>query len=320
MSFIDYLDSGFDTKLVSNGTQIQVSGPCPFCGADKGNDTRIYVNPKSGLGMCHHCSKGFSPVAFVAAHEGCSRKEAAAILDDLGDGFLSSEEDTPESSEEMPWPHTIPVEDSVQAGSYLDERGIGEDLIEHFGIAYCPRNTEIQDSEWVVYTKGRLFIPIIDIEGNKVAWQGRDTTGRARNKYLFPKGFKGAEYVYNANGVQQGAPFLIVAEGVFDVFGWWRAGFKNVVGTFGHKISRPQVDILIDLAPKRIVIAWDSDSSWEKYEFVEKYGHLWETRICDLEGWDADELDRPKLANALRAARPYSWADKITTRLIDSAA
>lgn len=129
--------------------------------------------------------------------------------------------------------------------------------------------------------------------GELVSWQGRDITGKSKMKYLFPPCFKGAEELYNIQAMPSNPSYLIVTEGVFHVFGWWLAGIKNAIGTFGKKISAAQVDMLRVVNPSVLFIAWDSDANDKKYEFCEQYGHYFpDIRIVDLKGKDADELNK----------------------------
>ena len=135
---------------------------------------------------------------------------------------------------------------------------------------FCRENTLIKGRAY--YTKDRVIVPVHDITGKAVSWQGRDITGRSL-RYLFPPGFKGAHYLYNSWSIPVGADYLILCEGAFYAYGWWQDGFKNVVASFGKKISEPQMDMIRYLKPKAIFIAWDSDAMWENYTFFEKYSY-----------------------------------------------
>jgi DNA primase len=193
-------------------------------------------------------------------------------------------------------------------------RNITVDAIHHFGLKYCPSHTTINDKRF--FTKDRVIIPIKNIAGEMVSWQGRDITGRSRTRYLFPPMFKGAEYLYNIDGIPKHADYVIIAEGCFDCFGWWMAGAKNVVATFGKKISEAQVDMLRYINPTAIFMAWDTDHISKKYEFCEKYSYLFkDIRIVDLQGRDADEMTRADLMSALVTAKPYDWSEKVLTLL-----
>ena len=309
--FIDYLVSHFEIEYVSGGSQIKVSGQCPFCGEERG-DLRLYVNVGTGKGICFHCGQGFGPIGFVKAVESCGKERAARILAGDDDAYLG-ERDRPDPVTSVVFPEMVPLLESIGACEYLEGRGVTLEMIEHFKLMYCKRNMRVGERGF--YTKGRVIIPIHDIKGNPVSWQGRDITGRSSLRYLFPPGFKGAEHLYNAWSVPVGAHYIVISEGVFDVFGWWRAGYPWVVGTFGKKISEGQMDLINYLNPRVIYIAWDSDADWNKYEFMEKYSYKYTINFLDMDGKDSDELSPDELKNIVSGAKKYSWSDKILSGL-----
>lgn len=311
MNFIDYIERNFDCERVSRDTQLKVAGECPFCKEER-SDLRLYIGILSELGQCFHCETGFNGVKFVMAREGVSAKVAIKILNGEEDGYLRAgeSEETVKTDSPAPLPETIDIDLSVGASRYLNDRGMSADIINHFELKFCQKNLVIGDETF--WTKNRIIIPIKNMAGETVSWQGRDITGRSKIRYLFPREFKGAIELYNIDAIPSNPDYLIIMEGVFDVFGWYRAGIKNAIATFGKKISRAQVDMIRIVNPKAIFMAWDSDAYEKKHEFCELYGHYFpDIRIVDLSGKDADELSREVLLKALADAVPYSWDDKI---------
>lgn len=309
MTFEDYLLEHFVCEKVSLGTQLLVHDDCPFCGAAG----RLYVDRKKGVGICFKCSEGFGALKFIAAHHGVTRFQARAILEGSEQGIQPLEDEAAELVLPVWFPPTVSVTHSKEAVAYLSGRGIGQELVDRFGISYCEQNVQIGDK--VYWTSNRIIIPLFNAEGKAVGWQGRDLTGKSKIKYLFMPGFKGAENVFNIGAVQPGS-YLIIAEGVFDVFGWVRAGITNSVGTFGKKISGQQVEMLAALEPEVVFIAWDTDAAARKFEFVERHGHRFKTvRMVELAGKDADELNKNALLTAISRARRYSWEEKILSAL-----
>lgn len=311
MDFLDFISANFYTDEVSGGSQMKLSGTCPFCGESR-DDLRLYVAVKNPhLGVCHHCGTGFSPLKFVAAYEQVSYAKAKDILYGDEDSFIRTEDES--ETIDMVFPNTAPIADYCAAKEYLEERNIDENIIKHFDLSYCIGNTDCPGygEKEMLWTKSRVYIPIYDLEGRATAWQARDITGRSHMKYLFPPGFQGAKYVYNAVNIPYRPKYLILAEGVMDVFGWWRAGFTNVVATFGHKLSAEQADILIDLEPECLVVAWDDDSMALKYKLAEEWDHMFNIRIASMGSRDSDEQSKIELINIMKASKPYSWSDKI---------
>lgn len=305
MAFINYLEEHFTIKYVSGGRQVQVLGECPFCGASD----KIYVNPKKEVGICFKCGDegGFNAVKFVMAHADCEYEQAKRILEGGEDDWVRKDEVVDDLDGDW-FPRVEPV--AGRALQYLRDRGITNELIRHFGLCYCSTNTKVGDR--VFYTRGRIIIPIFDASRRVVSWQGRAISKKAKIRYLFPISFKASEYLFNIHGVPQDPKYLIIAEGAFDVFGWWRAGFKNVVGTFGKKISEAQIDMVRIINPQVVFIAWDGDARYEKYKFVEDYGYcLPKVKIINLGLYDADELSTEQLIEAVKTSKSYNWEDKI---------
>ena len=293
MEFYDYLEERFDVESTS-GDQLKLSGECPFCHESR-SDLRLYVNSETGLGQCFHCGRGFNKVSFVMAVENCGPSLAKRILD-TGDSYVRNKREK-EADPEIQFPHVFPLPDEVC--EYLLDRGVTPYMMQAFQLRY---------------SRGRVIIPIFDINRKLVSWQGRDVTGDLSPKYLFPKGFKGAEYLYNVWNVDKDAEYVIVGEGAFDAFGWVRAGFNNVVATFGKKISPQQANILRGFDKlKTVFMAWDSDAFWDKYKFFDAYRHIWNIKMIDLHGVDADELGSALLHKTLlkSAKQNLNWGDRI---------
>jgi len=323
VSFRDYVDERYTIRDLATG-QAQLIGACPFCGKEK-SDLRLYMHFGRGLGYCHHCSQGFSAASFIAASEGCTYSKALEILagDDTSDPYIRHEERKKIDSRGIYWPLIEPIIGTV-GWEYMAGRGMGTDVIDHFNLMYCPADTVVEDESYdtiTYYTGHRIFIPIYDHEGCLASWQGRDVTGRGIPKYLFPPGYKGAESLYNIHNIPSKASYVIISEGVFDVWGWWRGGFKNAVGTFGKKISTDQVEMIKAKNPGAVFIAWDADAKKEIYDFVRAYRHCFEIRIVDMGGKDADELKRKGLRDLIRTSQPYNWSahvlDLINRRNLD---
>lgn len=317
MDFVNYLDDNFGVRTVAGGKQIQLaSGPCPFCGEDR-RDLRVYYDPTctdigAKKGYCHHCSHGFSAVEFVAAYEGCSYKQAIAILSGAEDSFKRSETASEGQTESgVVWPQLEPISSSTEAMGYCEQRGLTEEVVERQGIYFSPHHTMLPNGR-TMWSGNRVVFVIYDPDGNPVSWQGRDITGKSKQKYLFPVGFKKAEYLYNCQNIKYRPEYLILTEGAMSSIGWIKAGFEFSIGTFGKSISDHQRRMLVNVAPKVLYIAWDTDAHWNKYELVEDISHLFsDIRIIDLQGKDADEMTKEQLITAFDAAKNYSWSDKI---------
>jgi DNA primase len=119
----------------------------------------------------------------------------------------------------------------------------------------------------------RILIPVFDLDGMLVSFQGRDITGKAEKKYLFPSGYASTGvHLYNGHNVHN-TKRIIVAEGAFDVAATKIAcdstlDLRDVVcvGTFGKNVSYgsegAQLDkfrALRDRGVEEVTFMWDGE-------------------------------------------------------------
>lgn len=306
--FLEYLETFCDAEV--EGSEVQLKDiVCPFCGEHRSGDLRFYVNIHTLKGICFHCGVGFTnPLSFVQAMEVVDRAGAKRILFEQDEPFAKPELQQVQEAKTIPFPpNAIPALNHPMAKNYLFSRGIGSSLIDHFNIHYCPVDFTYQGED--IYVNKRVIMPIYDIDGGLISWQGRDVTGFKKNKYFFPKGFSSGDYLYNIHNIA--GDTVILCEGVFDVFGWVRSGIWPAVASFGKKMSDKQIRMLCWKRVKRLYIGWDGSALGDSYKLAERLRHLFDVRIVDLGEFDADELNRSELVDALNQARPYRWEDKV---------
>ncbi len=307
MNFLSYLENKY--VLSTTGSQLKLSGMCPFCLTDR-QDLRLYIDPKKGVGICFHCSQGFNAIRFVMAAEGVSWRVALGILNE-DEEFVAMVKDEPDETQ-IPWPTLEELENHPAAVDYLEGRGIDLTMAGKLNMKFAPFDMQWQGKTYP--TGGRIVTPIYDITGNPVAWQGRHI-GKSKIKYFTAPGFDKASHLFNANVIQPGTPFLILVEGIYDLMGWYRAGVKRVVASLGKFVSEEQVQVLRYLRPGVLFLALDVDASWQQHEFVEKHGYCFaDVRLIKL-AKDADEMGKADLFKAIEIAKPYSWENKILAEL-----
>lgn len=306
MSFVDYIETNLTASSVAGGSQLLIEDDCPFCGSYG----KIYVDVKKEVGICFKCSKGFNAVSYVAAAEGVSRAKAWALIGGSEDRYIGLEEDEIEEEPELWYPPCEPL--TMEAQTYMRDRGFSPGFCHKMQLMFCTQNVFAGGKTH--YTSNRIIIFIKNKEGEIVSWQARDITGKSKIKYLFQPGFKGAEHLYNIDRVTVGEP-IIVVEGVMDAWGWIRAGYGNVVATFGKKISKQQLNLLVSLNPGVVYIAWDGDAGFEKARFAENYSHLFNIRMVGMGEKDADELTKEKLRSLYNEAACYNWNNSLLTML-----
>lgn len=244
----DYLSSqGVDYKLSTGtkGPQFNIK-QCPRCG---GSDWKVFMGRDSGLGNCFHGScvgqPGYNKYTFIRELNGLSDKETMQHIEDFVKvrGWRP-----PAKREESIQPKTargveLP-ESRFEAIRYLTNRGFDESIIKYFGWTYSEDGVfEYKDYEGEDKTQsyaGRVLIPVCDLSGRVVTFQGRDTTGTAGRKYLFPPGLPGTgRYLYNGHNVI-GLKRIALGEGAFDVAALHialRDLDVGCVGSFGKSLS-----------------------------------------------------------------------------------
>jgi len=281
----DILDrEGFDYRTThgSRGEQLNVE-ECPFCG---GTDWKVYINRDSGLGNCFHgsCQTRFNTYNLtkrilenagtghvipylknLAQEQGWRPRSMTPTIDvetEAGDWKLPDNIDLPDRHGNML--------------DYLTRRGVTPEIAKMFDLRYC-------NDAWFNYTKpdgkhggmnfsGRVLFPIYDLDGTMVTFQGRDITGKAEKKYLFPPKLPGtSSFFYNGFRCMR-KETVVMCEGVMDVIGAYVAlrmerPELGVMGSFGISLSdgRPDLDQLSRLIKmkrsglRHVIIMWDGE-------------------------------------------------------------
>lgn len=275
-------DAGVSYRIThgSSGEQLNIK-ECPFCG---GSSWKVYMNRETGLGNCFHgsCGQKFNGATFLFRAFGARSYldllvRMRGVARALGWRPERKAAVGPEEPREwrLPANEPLPLADG-RMPIYLTNRGVTPEVAADFDLRWCARG-------FFDYTKDtgeeghqpyicRIIIPVRDLNGEIVTFQGRDATGTADKKYLFPPGLPGSgKFLYNAHraiGVER----LVLVEGAFDVIGATRAiqthGISNTVavGSFGMHLSNSsdgQISRLISLKRqglKEVTVMWDGES------------------------------------------------------------
>lgn len=279
-----YLDrEGVDYRpsYGTNGLQLNLL-ECPACG---GGGRKTYINAETGLGNCFHgsCGMKFNKFKLIRAVSGLSGHELDSHITAVAaeHGWMPKHERRVIVRGDLELPsklHPVPIDGKNL--QYLKERGISIETAAWFNLSYChggwwSYTTGEGEKKWVSYDK-RIIIPIADLDGKLVSFQGRDTTGEQLPKYLFPVGFAVAgAHLYNGQNFVEGTHrHAVLNEGAFDVYAVHQALAGSAscagmipLGTFGMHLSAGpdgQIAKLLRLKERgleTITFMWDGEGA-----------------------------------------------------------
>ena len=254
----------------SSGAQFNLK-TCPACGTSK---WKVFLNQNTGLGNCFSgsCEKKFNKFSFIRESSGLSGKGLDEHILQIGRelGWRPARKSLAVSTEsrELVLPVSIELPVGERNLSYLTRRNITKEATKYFNLRFS-KDSYWDAGEHVVDFSNRVIIPIFDLEGNLVSFQGRDITGNAEKKYLFPSGFASTgEHLYNGHNAVN-TKRILIGEGVFDVIAAKVAldedpDLRDVVpvGTFGKHLAEGQVNklrLLKERGVEEVTFMWDGE-------------------------------------------------------------
>lgn len=277
-TYLDQSGVDFQHSYGTRGLQLNLH-ECPACGE---GGRKTYINAETGLGNCFHgaCSFKFNKFKLIRAVSGLSGNELgehiAATAEAQGWMPKKVRAEIKRGKLELPSKlRTIP--ENGKHLKYLADRGITVDSALYFQLNYCHGGWwkyTVDDSEKYVSYDKRVIIPIANLEGELVSFQGRDITGTKSPKYLFPTGFAvSGSHLYNGQNFKEGVhKHAIVGEGAFDAIAVHQAiqGHSSCsamlpLATFGMHLSDGpdgQISKFLQLKEqglKSITMMWDSE-------------------------------------------------------------
>jgi len=219
---------------------------CPFCYSRIGKPDRkqsFGVLFTTGAYHCFRCGVSGRIPEFATIEETPSVEDALIAKEALKppDGFLQLTEEPARSS--------LSAE---PARAYLRSRGLPEDIWGSAKIGACLSGKHM----------GRVIVPVLSPDGDWQGWVGRAWVKHAEMAYLYPRGMRRGEVLYNhaALFVPTDRPVMVV-EGVFDALALW----PDAVAVLG-KPSSDQISTLA--ASKRpVAVVLDGDA-WEEGDWL----------------------------------------------------
>ncbi|MFI3887246.1 DNA primase [Streptococcus parauberis] len=181
-----------------------------------------------------------------------------------------------------------------KARNYLYNRGMTDELLEHFNIGLAPDESNylfqslskkyseeelaasglfnLSEQSNTIYDafRNRIMFPLTDERGSTIAFSGRIWTEKdqaakiakymnSRATVLFNKSFE-FYHLDKAKPVISKTHEVFLMEGFMDVIAAYRAGFENAIASMGTALTQEHVNHLKKLT-KKIVITYDGDSA-----------------------------------------------------------
>ncbi len=195
---------------------------------------------------------------------------------------------------------------------YLEKRGVAPGLAEQAGLL-IPRTGDKKG--YYDRFRGRLMIPIEDVDGHVIAFGGR-VMGADQPKYMnspeSPVYIKGNN-LYGLARTREAVRekgFAILVEGYFDLIALWSAGITNVVATLGTALTRAQVDLLRRYTP-RVVAVFDPDEAGRKAlaRSLELFlaGNVHAKAVILPDGYDPDTFVRTRGRGQMDELLAQAW-------------
>jgi len=310
------------------------TGLCPF---HKEKTPSFTVSTEKQIYYCFGCHEGGNAVHFLSKIEHTSFHETIEALADhygiqshrrtgtsrtpifdalsklaemyhgnlkrskFGMSYLASRGITAATADEFKMGYSEPA--AFKAKDFTKQFGIPLDVLINLGMAKG-NDTDVHD-----IFRGRLVLPILDVNGKVIGFGGRATRKEAMPKYLnspespvFSKRSvlfgidKSKRYITEADEV-------IVVEGYFDLISLYEAGIRNGVATLGTSITEEQLSRLRNYT-ENVTLMLDGDEAGVKstMRLVGIFGGMGlnGSMVILPDGYDPDSFVREKGVEALQ--------------------
>ncbi|MGI8662859.1 MAG: DNA primase [Acidimicrobiales bacterium] len=325
-------------------------GLCPFHAEKSGS---FSVNEADGFWYCHGaCHRGGDTIGFIRDIEHLDFPGSVEHLaGKLGITLRYTERGEDEGRKRrhqlveamrkaVEWYHDrlLTADDAGPARSYLRSRGLGGEIVRQYQIGWAPDSWDAMvralrlPSEVAVDTglaflnrsgrltdafRGRVLFPILDVNGDPVAFGGRILPGADGPKYKnSPESaiYKKSQILYGLSWAKTEivhADEAIVCEGYTDVIGFAQAELGRAVATCGTALTEEHLRIIGKFS-HHVVLAFDADTAGQNaaariYEWEQKL-KLSVTVAALPAGVDPGELaqtDPQRLREAVESSVPF---------------
>ena len=273
---------------------------CPF---HDDHSPSMSVSPEKQIYKCFACGKTGNVFTFVSEYENVPFLDAVRIVaDKCGMTFSKGLANTVpnKNSEKFKimdlaekfYQNNLRTDFGKEALSYLENRGISENIIKDFGIGLSLDGSdmllnllskkgydekELLEIGLINQVNGRFYdmfsrritFPLWDKDGHIVGFSARIYRGEKDvSKYMNSREsviFKKGETLYNFHNARDAAKRekkIIVVEGFMDAIRISTIGYKNVVALQGTAMTSEQIDMLKKLRVP-VILCLDNDNAGE---------------------------------------------------------
>lgn len=275
-------------------------GLCPFHGE---KTPSFNVNAEKGFYHCFGCGKSGDAIEFLKEYKQIGFRDAVIELVDFAG--LDLEIEASQQVQENPNQPILDLNNQSarlynillmstelgeKARKYLEERGIGHDLIKRFNIGLAPdendfifKNVSNKFEEAVLANSGlfhfsnqntfdafsnRIMFPITNESGQTIGFSGRkwQKNDQSKAKYINTTATPVFDKSYELWNLDKAKPFIsknhevYLMEGFMDVIAAYQSGMNNVVASMGTALTEKHVRRLKQLSNK-FVLVYDGDSA-----------------------------------------------------------
>ena len=280
-------------EFISNYIELKKSGSnykavCPF---HNEKTPSLMISPSKQIFHCFGCGVGGDIISFIMNYEKLSYPEAIEKIASTYNIKLNYTKGQ-EKEESLILDKILKIyinslKTNEMALSYLKERGVLNEYIEKFQIAYAPSSSftlnflqanifslkeaedfgliSKTDKEYYARFSQRLLFPIHNINGKLVGFGGRTLRNHPAKYINSPqsKVFNKSKLLYAYHLAKKNIyekKEIIVTEGYLDTIMLHQAGFTNSVATLGTALTSGHLPIL-HKSNSKIILAYDGDQA-----------------------------------------------------------
>jgi DNA primase len=267
------------------------AGLCPF---HKEKTPSFTVSVEKQMFYCFSCREGGNAVNFLMKYENLSFQEAQETLArQYGMEIIRKDSGKRaghfDALSKLTEYYQRNLHNSKTALQYLHNRGMTDDVIEEFKLGYSDKTSgnlkgflknsgipndiflstgivRIKDGALYEMFRGRIIIPIIDVNKKIIGFGGRTI-----EKEGFPKYVNSPESAVFSKrsslfGIDKTRKFIsesnevFIVEGYFDFISLYMNGFKNIVSTLGTAVTEGQISKLRNYT-ENVTLMLDGDEA-----------------------------------------------------------